>query len=314
MIKSFTDFIREINLMEFAFHYGYRMNTSKGRKWPVLVNNNIDDWIIIGHAEYVAHQYYWNPLNNKDRGTIIQFVRNRLGVLFENNHLKKQAENINAVLYGYLKIPLPEKRMYEPYRKAKPVLFNPALLEDLTNTSYLVNKRGMTLNTLHDEVFAGTMMQMIQNRFINIAFPYTNKHEHIVGAELCNKGFKAHAAGSDKSNGIWHSKILENVQNIVICESGIDALSYHQLKGYNKNLYVSVGGHLAAGQMDTIAALAGKTGAEKIIGAFDNDRAGRKFTQMCSERFEGFVADVPKEKDFNDEVRKMYQHANSGWL
>ena len=301
-MKSFSDFIREINLVEFAFYHGYRMNVSKGRKWPVLVNTDIDDTVIIGHAYHGLHQYYWNPLNDNDRGTVIQFVRNRLGILFENNHLKKQAENINAVLYGYLKLPLPEKNIYQSYRKVKAVVFNPLSLQTLTDVNYLVNKRGIRLDTLQDEVFAGSIMQVVQGKFINIAFPYYDEHEKIVGAELCNNGFKAHAAGSDKSNGIWHTEVLEDVQNIVIGESGIDALSYHQLKGCNKNLYVSVGGYLAAGQIDTIAALVGKIGAEKITGAFDNDSAGRKFTQMCNERFDGFVADVPKGKDFNEEI------------
>ena len=302
MMKSFIDFIREINLVEFAFHYGYCMNGAKGKKWPVLVNKNIDDTIIIGHSCASSHQYYWNPLNENDRGTIIQFVRNRLGLLFENNHLKKQAENINAVLYGYLKMAVTEKGIFVSYRKIKAKPFDPVSLQALTDAGYLVNQRGISLDTLQDKVFAGTIMQMLQKGFCNIAFPYFDMHESIVGAELCNKGFKAHAAGSDKSNGIWHSNILSSTKHIVIGESGIDALSYHQLKGSHENIYVSVGGHLTQGQINTIASLAEKISAGKIMGAFDNDRAGRKFTQICSERFESFVADVPEEKDFNEDA------------
>jgi hypothetical protein len=302
MLKSFIDFIREINLLEFVNYCGYRQDVTKGRKWAVLVNKDIDDRIIIGQAANASHQYYWNPLNDNDKGTLIQFVRNRLGILFKNNHLKKQAENINEVLYGYLKIPAPEKKMFEPYRKLRDVVFNSSLLQVLNDTNYLVKKRGIALKTLKDEVFAGTIMQWVQNRFINIAFPYTDSNENIVGAELCNESFKAHAAGSNKSVGIWHSNILSSTKNLVVAESGIDALSYHQLKGGVENVYVSVGGHLTSGQLNTIAALASKINASKIIGAFDNDAAGRKYNQLCSERFEIFVADAPIRKDFNEEV------------
>jgi hypothetical protein len=301
-MKSFADFILEINLMEFAYHHGYRMNMAKGRKWPVLVHKAIDDRIIIGGAKQASHQYYWNPVDDKDRGTIIQFVRNRLGILFSNNYLKKQAENINEVLYSYLKIPPPEKAIFEPYQNVKNIVFNPSSLQVLTETNYLVNKRGIELDILNDEVFAARVMQFVQNRYINIAFPYTDGNEKIVGAELCNYGYKAQAAGSDRSTGIWHSNIFLGTKNIVICESGIDALSYHQLKGSAENLYISVGGNLARGQLDTIAALAAKNGIEKITGAFDNDAAGRKYNRKCSERFENFVTETPLAKDFNDDL------------
>jgi hypothetical protein len=299
-MKSFTDFIHEINLFEFAVYHGYRQDVSKGRKWAVMVNKEIDDSIIIGNPASASSQYYFNPQNDNDKGTLIQFVRNRLGVLFVNNSLKKQAENINAVLYGYLKLPIPEKR-FELCRKEKTIVFNPALLQPFTNTDYLVKERGILLDVLHNELFAGSIKQMLQQQFINIAFPYTDSNETIVGTELCNHDFKAHAAGSNKSVGIWHSNILSSTKNIVIAESGIDALSYHQLKGNDRNLYISVGGNLTLGQLNTIAGLAQKINASTIIGAFDNDDAGKKCCTLCSERFNSFVTDVPMGKDFNEE-------------
>jgi hypothetical protein len=309
-MKTFTDFIHEINLFEFAFVHGYRQDVSKGRKWAVLVNKAIDDTIIIGNA--TTQQYYFNPLDENDKGTLIQFVRNRLGVLFADNSLKKQAENINAVLYAYLKLPPPEKGMFELHRKEKTIVFESALLKPFTNTNYLVNKRGIRLDILRHELFAGTIKQMLQQQFINTAFPYTDMNETLVGAELCNKGFKAHAAGSNRSAGIWHSNILSSTKNIVIAESGIDALSYHQLKGNAENLYISVGGNLTQGQLNTISALAKKINASTIIGAFDNDVAGKKFCELCRERFENFVADAPTGKDFNEELTSVSNNISSG--
>lgn len=302
-MKSFSDFIRETNLMEFAINHGYCHNKSKGNKWPVLVNENIGDTVIIGEAYNGSHQYYWNPLNDNDRGTIIQFVRNRLGILFANSSLKKQAENINAVLYNYLHLSVPEKNGYQNFRKNVKEVFDTELLHPLKIADYLINQRCIKLDTLQDEVFAGSIMQIVQHNFVNIAFPYFDINENIVGAELCNNGFKAHAAGSDKSNGVWHSNILATTKNIVICESGIDALSYHQLKGTAENLYISVGGHLSQGQINTIVSVVKKIYAKKIIGAFDNDDAGKKFNQMCSKKIDNFFMDMPIKKDFNEDVK-----------
>jgi hypothetical protein len=88
-----------------------------------------------------------------------------------------------------------------------------------------------------------------------------------------NVGFTGFPSGSEKA--LWTSNASEDDRRLVICESAIDALSYHALHPDDKTRYASAGG----GWSDQTRALLHRAGSDhpgpEIILAFDNQ--GRKY-------------------------------------
>ena len=112
-LKSFQDFRNEISIIELALSVGYKIRKKDGLKWPVLKDDISGDKIIIVNPKSTSNQGYFNPQDTKDKGTLINFIKNRLGSIFPYLNGKSEAGNINAVLYNYQNLPLPEKNLFK---------------------------------------------------------------------------------------------------------------------------------------------------------------------------------------------------------
>ena len=77
-LKSFQDFRNEISIIELAVSVGYKIRKKEGIKWPVLKDEISGDKIIIVNPQSTANQGYFNPHDAKDKGTLINFVKNRI--------------------------------------------------------------------------------------------------------------------------------------------------------------------------------------------------------------------------------------------
>ena len=311
-LKTFQDFRNEISIIELALSVGYKIRKKDGIKWPVLKDDISGDKIIIVNAQSTANQGYFNPQNGKDKGTLINFVRNRLGSVFPYQNNKSEVANINAVLYNYQHLPLPEKTLLQSHTKQVVEAYTlkefhmPKGLTDINDPGYL-HYRGITSNTINDAAFEGKIYNVKRNDFNNIGFPYYNAAGEIVGFELRNKQFKHVIEGSDRSVGIWHSNIPKTIKLVILTESPIDALSYHQLKGKKNSLYISFGGSVAEGQLETSKQVI--TGAHPgkalmIVSAVDNDEMGKLYTKKFKELLPwNIVEDYPIGNDYNEDLK-----------
>lgn len=316
-LKTFSEFRSTISIIEIATANGYTIDKSSGLKWPVLENEVLGDKIIIVNAKNPANQGYWNAHNDKDRGTLINFVENRLGSLFPHNSLKSDISNVNAILYSFLNLPPPERKGLR--RFAKKISNNkvtsffklPEGLRPLDNPEYLL-QRGISKNTL--AAFQAVIKNVKSgptNSFDNIAFPYFDKVGNIVGFEVRNKRFKKMEPGSNRSIAVWHSKVPTNhLEKVILTESPIDALSYFQLKGkeypVQNTLYVAFGGSVAKGQLDTVQAIVSGNSKKKndivFVSAVDNDKQGRAYTERFKNVFDRIIEDYPIKKDHNEDL------------
>src|SRR5699024_9405191 len=135
----------------------------------------------------------------------------------------------------------------------------PNNIRDLNNPRYLIGRK-ISKDTIQKfkSKIKNVKTKTSTGVFDNIAFPYFDKEEQMVGLEIRNKQFKKMESGSNRSIGVWHSPLPENSQiaNVVLTESPIDALSYYELKGKDypleNTLYVAFGGTIANGQMQTV--------------------------------------------------------------
>jgi hypothetical protein len=265
------------------------------------------------NPQSTANQGYFNPHDAKDKGTLINFVKNRIGSIFPFHNDKSEVGNINAVLYNYQKLPLPEKNLFKAdvnnlERDYSEKEFHlPEGLSELKNMFYL-NYRGIQSHTINDPLFKEKIFNVKVSDYNNIGFPYFNASGEIVGFEIRNKQFKHVVEGSDRSIGIWHSNIPNTLEAAILTESPIDALSYHQIKGKKNSWYVSFGGSVTVGQVETVKIIIAQSKATpelKVISAVDNDEMGKIYTQKFKEHFaENIVEDYPRLNDYNEDLKK----------
>lgn len=313
LLKSFQDFRNEISIIELALSVGYKIRKKDGLKWPVLKDEISGDKIIIVNPQSTSNQGYFNPHDNNDKGTLINFIKNRLGSIFPHQNGKTEAANINAVLYKYQNLSMPEKNLLKADIKNLVQQYSlkefliPDGLSELKDSSYL-HYRGIQSQTINDALFKEKIFNVKVSDYNNIGFPYYNANGDIVGFEIRNKQFKHVIEGSDRSVGIWHSNIPETLEAAVLTESPIDALSYHQIKGKKNSLYISFGGTVTSGQLETVKSIIIEANASlelKIISAVDNDEMGRTYTQKFKEAFfQNIVEDYPGLKDYNEDLKK----------
>src|SRR5665647_1149833 len=311
--KSFQDFRNEISIIELALSVGYKLRKKDGIKWPVLKDEISGDKIIIVNPQSISNQGYFNPQDLKDKGTLINFVKNRLGSIFPYLNGKSEAGNINAVLYNYQCLPMPKKDLFKidannlVSEYSEKEFHIPDGLSELKDPTYLYF-RGIKSQTINKTLFKGKIFNVKSNEYNNIGFPYYNAFGDTVGFELRNKQFRHVIEGTDRSIGIWHSNLPQTLESVILTESPIDALSYHQLKGKKNTLYVSFGGSVTFGQLETVKSIIASANVSpelKIISAVDNDEMGRIYTQKFKETFsENIVEDFPGLKDYNADLKK----------
>ncbi len=166
-----------------------------------------------------------------------------------------------------------------------------------TSESPYLATRGIRPTTLRDSRFAGTCR--VDGRG-NVLFPHRDR-EGLAGFESKNHGWTAFSPGGVKA--LWASRALDADRRLILVESAIDALSFHQLHPDPNTRYASTAGSMSAHQSSLLAGmLKALPAGTDIVLAFDRDPggdklasevralAGAELTRACS----------PIGKDWND--------------
>lgn len=174
--------------------------------------------------------------------------------------------------------------------------------------------------------------------FTNLAFPLTQPAwpgKNIIGMEergRCNaegKGYKGMAKGSDSSNGLWIGRLengrsdegfthgLRDHKSVFWFESAFDAMAFYQLNHQCMRLddavFISTSGNPSVNH--TMAMLRETPEAAHYV-CFDNDEAGRKFTENFIKLAEkqGIQTDrllpLDGHKDWNDQLLAENERQN----
>ena len=141
----------------------------------------------------------------------------------------------------------------------------------------------------------------------NVVFPHYDQHG-ICGYSIINQNFKGFS--KDGLKGLWSSNFKKDDNRLLICESVIDALSYHWLKGDSFTCYLSIDGELSRKQLMLIADMIFKNQDKKIVLAFDNDHAGKKYVSVIKKQNKdalNITTELPEKwgQDWNDVLRKV---------
>jgi hypothetical protein len=280
MDQELTDLKGSVNLVEYAAGQGYWVDKQKSCRRSTVMRHDNGDKIVLSRNPKCW--MYFSTRSDSDNGTIIDFIQNRQGQNI--GQIKKQ-------LRQWLGRP-ESQRVETKYKKLNTQKRNPESVRRyiestsaLSNSAYL-QSRHIPACVIFGERFCGTICQ---DRRGNSVFLHRNAGG-LCGAELKNHHFTG--CPKDSLKGIWHSRLYPTDRRIIFCESGIDALSYHVLRGMPFDRYISLAGNFSLDQ-------------QKI-----NDGAGHRYAQTIEAmvaKDKTFQRDIPTQKNWNDDLKALHQ-------
>lgn len=295
MIQHRTDeldrFKRLVNLTAFAASMGYRLDRTKSsRNCAVMEIANGDKVAITRQPN--GHWTYFSVRDDSDNGTIIDFLQRRTG-----QSLGEVRKVLRAWTGGGLDLPelAPAPRdmssMLREWLDTRPVEGRHAFLE----------ARGLS-SALTDPRFTGSVRADVRG---NAIFPHHDQDGNLTGFERRNHDFKGFSAGGSK--GMWMSAIGPDDIRLVICESPLDCMAYHVLRGDKRTRYMATGGAVSPAQMEIIRYAIGKMPGLVVV-ATDNDSAGEVLFRQIDDVLGGRAVRVtPTEKDWTAMLEPMGQ-------
>jgi hypothetical protein len=301
---NFNQVKKDINLVDLVLTLGYQHNraksgsdTEKGKfhTFDYKGKPGLDQVIIYKNA---AGEYqYFNRADDRDKGDVISFIKNRIENPRVDGIRATPGKNIWASVIenakNFLNLP-PAQRNTSPQlqQRIEPMQRGdaPPLPDFLRNTTPLtdtryLNGRGITNETLASPLFEGRILNHVHvgtgrdgqsYKYTNTAFPQLVK-DAIVGLEIKAERFKGQAADSLNSSALWLSNANTKTTTLVVGESAIDAHSHYQLKQPTNALYASTSGQLTDNKVAEIKRLVENNALKTVKLAFDNNLEGHLF-------------------------------------
>lgn len=294
-------FKKLIDIRDVMATYGLTADRPKSsRAYTVMRHMNGEKLIVTRKAN--RHWIYANAHDNRDRGTVIDFLGNRgAGSLGD---IRKE---LRPWLSGGLTLresqpSLPEliptthdtARVIDSWERAKPVP---------DRHRYLEEARGIPAVIIADPIFAGRLRS---DRRGNALMAHFNANG-LCGFELKNVDFTGFSPGGSK--GLGCSRPRPDDQELIICETWIDLLSLAALEGTDGRRFLSVAGQISPAQEKLLASAAKKMPPRStIILGLDNDAGGHKLADQITEVLSGhnIRRHLPPNtgEDWNDVLRR----------
>ena len=257
---------REVNLVEVAALYGYRINKQKTSQSSVNLKSDVDSLILKQDED--GHWVYFNVHNASDKGSILDFVLYRQPGLVFQEALRK----INEDYFGkILAVPSEMRGMQvKPVKKnRKYILDQYNKMKNIQSSEYLMS-RGIDNQIFQNKRFIGTVLE---DHYHNIIFPH-NDEAGVCGFEKRNVNFKGFPKGGTKS--LWLSNRFRHDTRLMVVEGGIDALSHYVLFQDKSTRYLSIGGEPSPNAWSLAIKVIEKFHKQggEIISGVDNDQGG----------------------------------------
>ncbi len=276
------DFKTLINLSEFAAAEGFEIDRKSSGRNSVAMKHANGDKIII--AMDGPKWVYFNVHDERDNGTILDFVMNRKKI-----NLGEARKLLRPWVGSSASHPLPRPTATQFVSRLEPVPLDlvgvrarlAAMKPIPLDHAYLVGQRCIPTPLLTSDHLLDRVL--VDNRS-NAVFPHWN-HYGLCGFEVKNAGFSGFAPGGVK--GLWGSRKKEGDTHLVIAESAIDALSYAALENTSGMRLVSTAGQMNPDQPALLhSAMDGMEPGSKIIAAVDHDDGGDKLAEQIKGVFE----------------------------
>ena len=264
---------KQINLADYAQAQGYTIDKKKSSVNCLVLKDNQGYKILVGLNQGDGHYFYSSVNDDRDSGSIIDFIQNRrnLNLGEVRKELRPWLNNTYPSTYTPKQ---PTPKLTPTTLDKHNILTQFERFKPITNHPYLT-QRAINPQTTNNPKFQDKIYTDSRN---NVIFPHHDR-EGVCGYEIRNQEFKGFSKGGSK--GLWFSKPASTDTKLVVCESPLDCLSYHQLFPDENTRYMATGGTLSEKQKILL-----KTAFEKIysqggqiIIATDKDEAGQEIAQ-----------------------------------
>ena len=291
-------FKREINLAEFATSFGYVKDRDKSSiNAPVMRHPETGDKIVVGRDSKDRHYTYFNPNNDGDSGSIIDFVQRRTGETL--GHVRKR-------LRAWLSSPSPAENI--PVKASHKDTARIASIWERLPKDDPRSIRYFGLPPLSTSKLAH--WKKVKYSAKDGAFYFLlNDVSGIAGIEKRTKEEKHIISGSRK--GLFSDGDLSTAERILVFESPIDAISYDELKLTRPgDFIVATMGSVGEVAEEGLRAILSRNKTAEVIVATDNDEGGEKIAEKISSLLveierstDRAKRHAPNEKDWNDELK-----------
>lgn len=313
-----TRFKSVINLVEYAECNGYQIDKKEISRASTVMRNGDDKIIVATDAD--GHGVYFSIRDDRDNGSIIDFVQKRTGA-----NLGQVRKVLRPWIGGTAQAGTLQRRP-EAERPSRPLRSNADRQQVLLSFSkmlpveghhdYLQKERKIDAKTLNDARFSAQIRVDARN---NAVFPHYDRNGlcgyELRGVPTIDQNGKSFAKGGEKA--LWHSSNLGTASRIVIVESAINALSHAQIKRDMEAGYVSIGGCMSDKQRDLVAGLLEKA-AERgvtIVLSMDKDEPGRVMEEQIRKLAPDGLKIERQEpvhgKDWNEELKQSHEKVYS---
>ncbi|HEY8099040.1 MAG TPA: toprim domain-containing protein [Methylobacter sp.] len=262
---------KALNLGELAASYGYELDQRESSRSSLVMRHAEGDKIVIATGED-GHAVFFSVHTNAS-GSVIDFIMHRQG---------RNLGYARKTLRGYVP-PTSHDRaaLVAQWHQLRPYA-----------GSYL-ESRGLTATTL--AAFAERIR--------------LDDREGLTGWEVKNQGFTGFASGGRKALFACRINTPREADppRLIVAESALDAMSYHQLNPAPA-LVLSFGGGLSPEQETFLRYVLTLYPAAKVITATDADAQGEHYADLIEAiRPDAIRARPPTGKDWNDALTQPSQ-------
>lgn len=301
----------EVNLVQHIASMGYQLNKAKSCKRYAVLEQEGDKLIVSTRPNHHGHWVYMSAVNDRDRGTIVDFMLHR------GHPYKAICRLSSAHLDQGVLVAVSQSGEVIEDETLQYKLSKGSLARDLgkAEVTYLERRK---VDERSYKCYLGECMALGGNKAV---FGLYQQVDSQGGGRLCSTiSYDYDQYGQSRQyfqaglpRGLSLLRDAEpRVQRLVVCESPIDALSYKQQQGLGAGvMYVSTCGsltHRLRAELRGLLAGAHAYGQEVIL-AFDRDEAGRKMNQemagICQTLQVRYRVHLPPHgKDWNEALNR----------
>jgi 5S rRNA maturation endonuclease (ribonuclease M5) len=246
-----------------------------------------------------GHYVYTDAHNESDNGSIIDICQRLTG-----KNLGQVRRELRPWIGKGQDRPRPPIEAWQKIYRTEPDYIKVAIgfnnAEPVFDFSYF-DERGIDKTVVNS--FPSTIRQSSDGMLL---FRHIKKNVYLSGYEKKNAGYTGFSKGGKKGVCVFHDG-QNKVDNLVITETAIDALSKAQLDGLPESTaYCSIGGTPSEEQIFQLAEIVKNNKLRAII-AVDRDQGGERITQSIRTLLPDAEIVLPKKKDWNDDLKEKIE-------
>ena len=301
-------FKTHIDIREYLLHKGYKIDKSRDSvRFRAFISADGQEKLVVPiNDRYPVPSYYFNQLDQQDKGSIIDFVASR-----EQKNLAEVCETLAAFqpeggLLAAAESHHPSKTAAEKKASHQFVIQKIMMRTTLEDPAYLLS-RAIDKQVLEDPIFKNRVFNNTYQDMVFTVFPFYNDQQEAKGLWMKNDHQMRFIGERDRT--LWSSNLPEGpVERLIINESPEESLAHRSLKRRVReaghDFYLAVGGNITLSQITLIQQLVAEIKPLTVVVAMNNDAAGGKYkSQLVHSLPAGRLeVETPQFNDFNGDL------------